>query len=315
MAKAGDDQNHHYPKPGPIGGRLIRRMVSFLRANRIELPLTSHILIATSGGSDSLALAVLLARYGRRVVARKDITLLHVNHRWRGEESDEDARFVRAQARSLDVGCRIVRLAAPDPTVLKGESWEEQAREARKRIFVRECARLGGAQVLTGHQGDDLAETLLWRIFTGAAETHGAGIAVRHGLELRPLLSFRKSELQAFLREEGRGWREDATNQNGRFLRSRLRLELFPRIELLFPRAVEHLMKLGLAVQQSDAAGCADSEVSAPLLAARALGIRVKRAHFEQLLRAAQLDKRQHEIHLPQGWRLTRTMPRSPGKG
>jgi tRNA(Ile)-lysidine synthase len=292
-----------YPKPGPVGGRLIRGLVQRLRGE-----LTSHILIGVSGGSDSVALAVLLARYGRKIVSPERITLLHVNHQWRGEESEEDARFVRAQAKALGVRCKVIRLPLPSAEATRGDSWEELARRARKSVFERESSRLGGAPVLTAHQGDDLAETLLWRLFTGAARTHGAGIRFRHGVELRPLLAVRKAALQAFLREEGRGWREDATNSSGRFLRSRMRMELLPQIEALFPRAMEHLIAEGLRLQE---VGPAVGEAMAPaaeaaLFAAQGLGLRLKRVHIEEVARAVKLGRARRRIELPEGWSLTR---------
>src|SRR4051812_45912614 len=85
-----------YPKPGPVGGRLIRTMIATLREAGVVLPITSDILCAVSGGADSLALAHLLAHYGRRIVPRprEQLTLLHINHGWRGRASNADARFV-----------------------------------------------------------------------------------------------------------------------------------------------------------------------------------------------------------------------------
>ena len=87
--------NSRYPKPKEVGGHLIRRLVAFLREMEVQLPLTSHILIAISGGIDSVALAHLISHFGRRIVDKKQITFLHINHGWRGEESDQDELFIR----------------------------------------------------------------------------------------------------------------------------------------------------------------------------------------------------------------------------
>src|SRR5271167_2083638 len=95
-----------YPKPRETGGQLIREVVRSLRMQKFKLPLgdiTSHILIAVSGGADSIALAHLLIQYGRRVVSRDAIRILHVNHGWRGAESDRDEQLVRAFARKMGV--------------------------------------------------------------------------------------------------------------------------------------------------------------------------------------------------------------------
>jgi tRNA(Ile)-lysidine synthase len=165
-------------------------------------------------------------------------------------------------------------------------------------------AKKGNAIVLTAHQADDLAETVLWRILTGNARTHAGGILIQDKIELRPFLRIRKRVLQAYLREEGQTWREDATNHEGRFLRSRLRLELMPIIEHLFPRAVEHLVEIALHSQnQNDHL----DEASGALLGAigaAGLKLRVKRSHL-------QLGKKDSgEITLPEGWRLAWTLKR-----
>lgn len=304
----------HYPKPGRTGGRLIRKVIGFLRQKGLELPLPatkdSHILCAVSGGSDSIALAHLLIKYGRKVVSTKKIILVHVNHGWRGKDSDDDARFVRAFARQH--GVKAVVYKVRQPRVPEGESWENAARRSRKRIFKKAMAKYGASHVLTAHQADDLAETLLWRIFTGAAQTHGGGIRAIEQHEVRPLLPFRKGELKEFLREEEQAWREDVTNEQGRFLRSQMRLELMPSIERLFPRAVEHLVELALAVQRAETPSDSTPVVTQAVETLLGqLGIRGRRAHFE-FIKGRQLGQGTHrsqtqqsgEVHLPQGWRL-----------
>lgn len=212
---------------------MIRGVVAAIREAGFELPLSSHILCACSGGADSTALAVLLARYGRRVGTR--ITLLHVNHGWRGKESDADEAFVRRLAKKLGTEVVVHRLKEQPQD---GESWEAHAREGRKAIFKRESRAYGNAPVLTAHTADDQAETRIWRFLTGSYATLGEGILSRHEVEVRPFLDFRRSEIVDFLREERQIWREDSTNADPRFLRARIRRELMPVIEEIFPGAV-----------------------------------------------------------------------------
>ncbi len=216
-----------------MGGTLIRVLISELKKMELGLPLTSHILCACSGGADSVALAVLLARYGRRVGGHDRITLLHVNHGWRGRASDADERFVIQLAKKLGISVKVVRLKEKPG---KGDSWEAHARSLRKKVFIEEAGKTG--IVFTAHQADDQAETRLWRLFTGAFHQLGQGILVRHGVEVRPLLGVRRTELVAFLKEERQKWREDSSNQDPRFLRARMRKELMPKIEELFPSAI-----------------------------------------------------------------------------
>lgn len=290
-----------YPKPGEVGGRLIRDVIGFLRTQHIELPITSHILIAVSSGPDSIALAHVLLKYGRRIAPKGAIKLLHVDHGWR-DKSAADARFVKAFAKAWNVPLEIKKLKAPGVNqTYQGRSWEEVAREARKEFFQK-AADKHQAVVLTAHQADDLAETLLWRLFTGASQTHGGGIAVRHGVELRPFLTQRKSILLEYLKEEKQSYRIDETNLDPRFLRARIRSELVPAVEKIFPKAMDHLVKLGLAaqakgVQVSDE--LSQSEIG-PEILFQAAGIRGRRPHLEAIL------QNQREIDLPGGWKLTR---------
>jgi tRNA(Ile)-lysidine synthase len=201
-----------------------------------------------SGGSDSLALGHLIARYGRRITgAGGKVRWLHVNHGWRGQESDTDATHVAKVAHELGVPCRVVNLSTPVP---KGESWEKFAREQRNQALAQEAARTGSV-IFTAHHADDLAETVLWRLMTGAASTQGGGILLKYGSTYRPFLKARKEQLKQYLKEEGIPWREDRTNHEARFLRSRMRVELMPVLLNIFPRAVEHLCELGLLTQKN----------------------------------------------------------------
>jgi tRNA(Ile)-lysidine synthase len=281
----------------------VRELIAFLRSQETVVPIDSHILIAVSGGADSMALAHLLVKYGRRIVNPRSLRLLHLNHRWRGEASDADARFVQAAAKRWGVPCTVVRLKPPKND---GTSWEEQARTARKAVFKNQAAKRD-ALVLTAHQADDLAETVLWRLLTGAADTHGGGILVSHGCELRPLLRTRKQELMGYLKEEGESWREDETNSGGRFLRSRMRLELLPVLEKLFPRAVEHLVKAALEKQSKrKAAPSFDLNATDPIVYLQAAGVKVRRPHWEAIQAKFGAKDWNGELHLPGGWKLSR---------
>src|SRR6476620_7443814 len=84
-----------YNKPGPCGRQLIRKVIGRLKSSHLKLPLSSLILIGVSSGIDSVASAHLLIHFGRRIVHRSEVTLLHVHHGWRGSESDQDAIWVQ----------------------------------------------------------------------------------------------------------------------------------------------------------------------------------------------------------------------------
>lgn len=274
-----------------------------LRADAgLELPLNSHILCAISGGLDSTALATLLARYGHRVGVR--VSLLHVHHGWRGKESDGDAAFVETLARDLNVPCTVERL---DPKIFgkTGDSWENVARRARRKIYarhVRSVSKCNGALVFTAHHADDLAETMIWRFFTGNLTHQPAGILPKHDFEVRPFLRVRKATLQAFLEEEGIQWREDRTNHEERFLRAKMRKKLAPVVEEIFPKAVENLVRSAL-----------DSNSAKKKLPSEEIALLSKffRQETDQILRKEHIEQigrqivgKKGEISLPGAWKL-----------
>lgn len=306
-----------YPKPQEAGGILIRQVIRLLREFGIELPLSSDILIACSGGTDSLALAQLLIKYGRKIAPRgaSQIRLLHINHGWRAQESDADERFVEEFARTHGVHCIVHRLPTPLSTRKKTRrSGEEEARIHRKAIFRAEAKKLGpGTRVLTAHQQQDLAETVLWRVSTGALKTHGEGIRVADGVEIRPFLRAPRELLAEFLREEGLIPRDDHTNRDPKYLRARMRLELWPQLNQIFPQAQMHMAEWALGQQRVQGDRAREGELSSSI--AQTLeqkGVRMKRAHrvlLDQWLLglrgesetalAASGTKR---IQLPSGW-------------
>ncbi len=210
-----------------------------------------RIAAAVSGGADSVALLCLLLEL--RAELGIVVSVAHINHQLRGDESNEDERFVAKLARQH--GLELHVLEAPvekKPGINSGV--EAAARELRYGFF-RELAREGRVtQIATAHTLDDQAETVLLRIFRGTGIRGLAGIHPRiifeeHGQAfgdvVRPLLGFRRTALQEFLREQGQSWREDSSNRELAFLRNRVRHRLLPMITEEFGEAaIEHMAEL-----------------------------------------------------------------------
>jgi len=212
--------------------------------------------IAVSGGADSVALLSLLLELKGELGAV--LSVAHVNHKLRGQESDEDERFVAQLAAQHGIEffvCEAPAAASADASVdAPGAGVEAKARELRYGFFRRLARECRVTKIATAHTLDDQAETVLLRIFRGTGIRGLAGIHPRlvfkdggrpAGEVVRPFLGFRREELRQFLREQGLNWREDASNLDTAFLRNRVRHRLLPLIKDEFGEsAIEHLAEL-----------------------------------------------------------------------
>lgn len=190
--------------------------------------------VAFSGGADSLALLLLLwAHWPER---RARLVALHFNHKLRGRAADADLKFCREVCRALGVkfvrgmwrrGQRQRGKAAATPS-------EAEARAARLAFFEAQAVSSSThatRELWLGHQQDDIAESMLMRLARGSG---AAGLAAPRPVQsmpggrvhLRPLLTLKKAELVAALRQAGIPWREDATNATAAYFRNRIRSEV-----------------------------------------------------------------------------------------
>jgi len=197
------------------------------------IPASSHLLVAVSGGADSMALLTLLHELAGQHHWR--LTVAHLNHGIRGKQAFQDAEFVGTIARQLRLPCVIGKARVPALAKQRGISIEMAAREARYSFLVRTARKVGADRLATAHTADDQAETVLLKLVRGAGRgglsgmdglTRVAGIPV-----VRPLLSMRRTDIEAFLRVRNISWRDDISNLDMAFLRNRIRHELLPLLE------------------------------------------------------------------------------------
>ncbi len=183
--------------------------------------------LAVSGGADSVALLWLCREAGLG-----DVAVLHLNHGLRGAESDGDAEFVASLAVELGLQCCCEKRLVE---ALPGESLEMAARRVRLEFFGDCVPRFELGAVVTAHQGDDVAETVLLRLARGAGAGGLSGLRAEscvNGVRLlRPLLDCSSGSLREWLTAQGRAWREDASNQEDCFLRNRVRHAVLPVLE------------------------------------------------------------------------------------
>jgi tRNA(Ile)-lysidine synthase len=184
-----------------------------------------RVVAAVSGGPDSVCLLSVLCELTGRMGATV-AGVAHMNHKLRGQASEEDERFVAALAARHGVPFYREEAAG-----IAGGNMEQNARRERLRFFSRLIGEGKANSVATGHTRDDQAETVLFRLMRGSGLAGLAGIlpVTREGL-IRPLLDVGRAEVEEFLRARGIAWREDASNQDRRFARNRIRHELLPQL-------------------------------------------------------------------------------------
>jgi tRNA(Ile)-lysidine synthase len=203
------------------------------------------VLVAVSGGPDSVALLDVLCALGESLGLA--LTVAHVHHGLR-PEADAEADGVQRLCEHLGVPCHVERV-----TVRREAPWdglEAESRRARHAALERVARVVGAARIATGHTADDQAETVLMRLLQGAGPRGLGGIAPARGLLIRPLIETRRSAIEEYLRERGLAWAEDPSNRDPRFLRTRIRHDLLPFMaELTGASVVEALGRSAAAAR------------------------------------------------------------------
>lgn len=207
---------------------MLEEAVRYARAQELLHP-GMHVLVACSGGPDSLALLDLLLLLRRRFDLV--VTVAHFEHGIRGTASEEDARFVDSFCRARRVPCFIGHGDVPAFAKEQGESIELAARELRYAFLWRTLERCGADVLATAHHADDQAETVLMRILRGTGLDGLAAMKPREGKKIRPLLFARREDILAYCRERGLTPRHDATNDIPDCTRNLLRLKVLPYLQ------------------------------------------------------------------------------------
>jgi tRNA(Ile)-lysidine synthase len=211
--------------------QLLDRVRATIRAHDLVRPDT-RVLVALSGGSDSVALAFLLGELAQRHELRV-AGVVHLNHQLRPSADDEEAFCARLAARfGWPFHPHRDDVAARARTGRR--SLEDAARAARYELFEEVRVRLEADAVALGHTRDDQAETFLLRLLRGAGSRGLAGMHPRRGRIVRPLLDCRRGDLRSFLEERGEPFVHDESNDDVSIPRNRVRAELLPLLERRF---------------------------------------------------------------------------------
>jgi tRNA(Ile)-lysidine synthase len=248
------------------------------------IPPGSSVLLAVSGGADSMALL-----YGASEVAKEagwNLSIGHVHHGWREREADRDLAFVAEHGRRLGLPSFSLRRDAAAVSRELGLSPEAGARQIRYAALFEMAREAGAALVATAHQSDDAVEShLLARERRGGVASLAGPREARSDGVVRPLLGVSREEILRFLAERGIAYRRDASNGNLRLSRNRVRRRLAELRER--PDGAEAVRSLGVEVarlgaERVELEGRYEAEVR-PSVAVRADGVSVDAALLSRL--------------------------------
>lgn len=195
------------------------------------------VVVALSGGADSVALLAVLSRLGY------DCRAAHCNFHLRGEESMRDMRHAVAVAERLGVDIYIRDFDVPARMNATGESVEMACRSLRYKWFADLLDRDGAQATAVGHHREDRAETFMLNLLRGTGIAGLISMRPRSGSVVRPLLPFSRLEIEAYIEALGLTYVDDSSNGSDAHRRNRLRNNILPLIEEQFPGAMNAILR------------------------------------------------------------------------
>ncbi len=210
------------------------------------------ILVAISGGIDSVVLTYLLSKL------EYHIALAHCNFKLRGVESDKDEVFVQNLGKQLKIKTFTTSFDTEKEAQKRGISIQMVARELRYQWFEELMKKHSYSYVLTAHQKDDVLETFLLNVIRGTGLSGLVGIPEQNGAIIRPLLPFSREEIKAFAVENQLKWREDQSNASLKYSRNKLRHQVIPVLQEInmgldktFERTIKNLKETQSIVEDA----------------------------------------------------------------
>lgn len=252
----------------------------------------TRILLALSGGGDSMALLHALA-----VLRKKLGFLLSAHGVDHGLRPEAGAELDLAAARCEQLGVAFSRASV---ALASGGNLQARAREARRAALCAAAEAAGSELIATAHHADDRAETVLIRLLRGSGPQGLAVLPPRSGIWIRPLCRARKSDVRLHLERHALAFAQDPSNHNPRFLRTRVRHELMLLLEQLSPQIAGHLCALADALEPN-----APPAAAASVRDERGVALVLNRAQRGLVGRALALGQRSARVSLAGGRELT----------
>lgn len=228
---------------------MIRKVEAYIQKMHMIQP-GDRVLVALSGGADSVCLFLILAKL--RESTRFTLEAIHVEHGIRGEESLRDAAFVEALCQKHQVPLHLEHVDATGYAKANGLGLEEAARILRHNVFHRYATP--SDKLAIAHHMEDHMETVLFQMARGTGLTGLCGLAPvsRRGecIYIRPLLCCGREEIEKYLASAGQDYCTDATNSDTTYSRNRIRHEILPELKLVNEKAVEHVMQMSQGLSE-----------------------------------------------------------------
>ena len=210
------------------------------------IPPGRRILVAVSGGADSMCLLEVLRKLQER--AQLEIRVLHVHHGLR-ESAEDDLQYVAEYCKEAGIPFQAVRVDAAGYAAANGLSVEEAARHLRYEALEKAAkewdtqADHSECRIAVAHHIEDQSETVLFNLVRGSRLTGLRGMLPVNGRIIRPLLCCSREEIESYLMEHGITWREDETNEDVRYSRNLIRKQVMPLLLTINKGAREHIMR------------------------------------------------------------------------
>ena len=236
--------------------KLEKKLRASLR--RLGIHKRDPILVAVSGGADSIALLDALARWKQSEHLAPNLFAAHLNHLLRGEESDADETFVREFLRQRNIPSFIAQENVAAAAAQEKNNLEATARQLRYDFLLRSATQCQARIIVTAHTHNDQVETILLRLLRGtsAAGLHGiyAEFEMSPGIRLvRPMLDITRDEVLDHCARYQLRFRHDSSNESMDFTRNRIRHELLPVLQSYNPRIGQTLQRTAQQLSEDDA--------------------------------------------------------------
>lgn len=224
---------------------MLEKFIAFIEKHKLCRK-SDHLLIAVSGGVDSMVMMDLFYKAGF------GITILHCNFKLRGESADEDESFVIKVAKNYHVDCKSKKFNTQEYAEENKLSIQVAARELRYEWFKELLDIKVGDKLATAHHLNDQLETIIYHLSKGTGIEGMSGIPIKQGDIIRPLLSFSRKEIMEYALKNKLEWREDATNESIKYKRNFIRHKITPLLEEINPSLIDTFERTSKRLKEAE---------------------------------------------------------------